>query len=65
MTGVLSAYGGYNFPSGDPFHLQRRGAEGSLERLKNWVTFDPRHDRKIRRWLPKTEWSTLPSCRAA
>ena len=64
-AGVLSAYGGYNFPSGDPFHLQRRGGEGSLERLKNWVTFDPWHDRKIRRWLPKTEWGNWQSRRAA
>ena len=53
--GVLSAYGGYNFPGGDPFHLQRRGAEGPLLRLKNWTTFDPWHDRKIRRRLAGAE----------
>jgi peptidoglycan/xylan/chitin deacetylase (PgdA/CDA1 family) len=47
--GVLSAYGGYNFADGDPFHLKRRGAEGSMARLKNWTTFDPLHDRRIRR----------------
>jgi peptidoglycan/xylan/chitin deacetylase (PgdA/CDA1 family) len=64
-AGVLSAYGGYNFPGDDPFHLQRRGGEGSLERLKNWVTFDPRHDRKIRRSIPEAAWLELPSRRAA
>jgi peptidoglycan/xylan/chitin deacetylase (PgdA/CDA1 family) len=64
-AGILSAYGGYNFPGGDPFHLQRRGGEGSLERLKNWVTFDPLHDRKIRRWLPTTACCNSESHRAA
>ena len=54
--GVVSAYGGYNFPGGDAFHLQRRGAERSLLRLKNWATFDPWHDRKIRHRLAGTEW---------
>ena len=47
--GVLTAYGGYNMPGRDPFHLQRRSAEGSFERLQNWTTFDPIHDRRIRR----------------
>ena len=63
--GVVSAYGGYNFPGDDPFHLQRRAAEGSLERLKNWVTFDPMHDRKVRRWVPEFESSDSASRRAA
>lgn len=38
---VCSAYGGYNYPGGDPFHLQRIGGEGPLVRLKNWLTVDP------------------------
>jgi peptidoglycan/xylan/chitin deacetylase (PgdA/CDA1 family) len=63
--GVLSAYGGYNFPGDDPFHLQRRSAEGSLDRLKNWVTYDPMHDRKVRRWVPEFESSDSASRRAA
>jgi peptidoglycan/xylan/chitin deacetylase (PgdA/CDA1 family) len=60
--GVLSAYGGYNFPGGDPFHLQRRSAEGSFLRLKNWAAFDPWHDRRIRRRLAGTEWCRGHSC---
>lgn len=39
---VCSAYGGYNFPGDDPFHLQRVHAEDNLIRVKNWVTVDPR-----------------------
>ncbi len=39
--GVCSAYGGYNFPGDDPFHLQRIYPDNML-RLKNWLTVDPR-----------------------
>lgn len=39
---VCSAYGGYNWPGDDPFHLQRIPTDDSLIRLKNWVTVDPR-----------------------
>ena len=42
--GVCSAYGGYNFPGDDAFHLQRYHADPSLLRLKNWLTVD-------RRWV--------------
>lgn len=40
--GVCSAYGGYNFPGEDAFHLQRFHADPSLMRIKNWLTVDPR-----------------------
>ncbi len=42
FTGICSAYGGFNFPGDDPFHLQRIHADADLIRLKNWVTVDPR-----------------------
>lgn len=38
---VCSAYGGYNVPGDDPFHIQRRCIDGPVIRLKNWVTVDP------------------------
>jgi len=41
-SGVCSAYGGYNFPGDDPFHLQRIPADETMIRLKNWATMDPR-----------------------
>jgi peptidoglycan/xylan/chitin deacetylase (PgdA/CDA1 family) len=41
-AGVCSAYGGYNFPGNDPFHLRRIHADPELIRLKNWLTIDPR-----------------------
>ena len=39
---VCSAYGGYNFPGDDPFHLQRIHADPECVRLRNWLTLDPR-----------------------
>jgi peptidoglycan/xylan/chitin deacetylase (PgdA/CDA1 family) len=41
-AGVCSAYGGFNFPGDDPFHLQRIVIDDVMIRLKNWVTMDPR-----------------------
>ncbi len=41
-AGACSAYGGFNFPGDDAFHLQRISADRSFPRMKNWVTFDPR-----------------------
>ena len=39
--GVCSAYGGYNYPGDDPFHLHRIPAVCEMLRLKNWLTTDP------------------------
>ncbi len=39
---VCSAYGGYNFPGDDAFHIQRIPVEDSLVPLINRVTLDPR-----------------------
>lgn len=41
-AGVCSAYGGYNWPGDDPFHLRRIHADRELIRLKNWLDVDPR-----------------------
>ena len=40
--GVCSAYGAYNFPLDDPFHLRRIHGDPQMARLKNWATIDPR-----------------------
>jgi O-antigen/teichoic acid export membrane protein/peptidoglycan/xylan/chitin deacetylase (PgdA/CDA1 family) len=40
--GVCSAYGGYNYPGDDPFHLRRIHGDGDLILLKNRATLDPR-----------------------
>ncbi len=40
--GVCSAYGGYNFPGDDEFHLRRFHADEQFIRFKNWMTIDPR-----------------------
>lgn len=46
FAGICSAYGGYNFPREDAFHLQRIHADPEMLRLKNWLSVDPR---KLRR----------------
>jgi len=45
IEGVCSAYGGYNFPGDEGFHLQRIHGDPELMRLKNWLTIDPRKRR--------------------
>jgi peptidoglycan/xylan/chitin deacetylase (PgdA/CDA1 family) len=42
FAGVCSAYGGYNFPGDDPFHLRRIHADPEFVRFKNWLMIDPR-----------------------
>ncbi len=42
---VCSAYGAYNFPGDDPFHLRRIHVD-NMVRLKNWCSVDPRHLRR-------------------
>ncbi|MCC7473781.1 MAG: polysaccharide deacetylase family protein [Pirellulales bacterium] len=42
FEGVCSAYGGYNFPGDDPFHLRRFHADTDFMRFVNWMTVDPR-----------------------
>ncbi len=51
--GVCSAYGGYNWPGDDAFHLQRIHADAELIRLKNWLTVDPR-----KKDLPRYEYES-------
>jgi peptidoglycan/xylan/chitin deacetylase (PgdA/CDA1 family) len=40
-VGACSAYGDYNFPGNDPFHIRRIHADDMLQ-LKNWGTINPR-----------------------
>lgn len=46
--GVCSAYGGYNLPGEDAFHVQRMPADYSMLRLRNWTTVDPRKRNTVR-----------------
>ena len=39
---ICSAFGGYNFPGNDPFHVQRIHGDNEMARFKNWATMDPR-----------------------
>ena len=43
VKGFCSAYGAFNWPqSCNPFHLKRIHADPGIERLRNWLTLDPR-----------------------
>lgn len=52
FDGVCSAYGGYNFPGDDPFHLRRIHADPEFIRFVNWMTIDPRKLRMHREFEP-------------
>jgi peptidoglycan/xylan/chitin deacetylase (PgdA/CDA1 family) len=55
---VCSAYGGYNWPSGDAFHLRRIHGDQQSIRIKNWVTLDPRKVwADIRRLHSEPSWA--------
>jgi peptidoglycan/xylan/chitin deacetylase (PgdA/CDA1 family) len=41
-SGICSAYGAYNFPGDDSFHLQRIHADDDFARFRNWLSIDPR-----------------------
>ncbi len=42
FQGVCSAYGGYNHPGDDPFHIRRIHGDPQWSRFCNWLTIDPR-----------------------
>lgn len=50
--GVCSAYGGYNFPGSDPFHLQRFHADCEFVRFRTWLGVD----RRKRRLVQPFDW---------
>ncbi|MGH7134959.1 MAG: polysaccharide deacetylase family protein [Pirellulales bacterium] len=50
FAAACSAYGGYNFPGDDAFHIQRRCFDGLRVRLRNWATLDPLHHWRVRRF---------------
>lgn len=50
--GVCSAYGGYNLPGDDSFHLQRIHGDPEWSRFRNWLTVDPRKLKRERQFSP-------------
>jgi peptidoglycan/xylan/chitin deacetylase (PgdA/CDA1 family) len=57
---ACSAYGGFNFPGDDAFHIQRIPADQQMLRLKNWLTFDPR-----KLWVQRFTYGDLRNSRIA
>jgi peptidoglycan/xylan/chitin deacetylase (PgdA/CDA1 family) len=58
FAGVCSAYGGYNFPGDDPFHLERFHADCEMSRFCNWLSVDPRKLRTVPPFVWKEEPAT-------
>ena len=52
LWGVCSAYGGYNLPGDDPFHVQRIHGDPQWARFRNWLTVDPRKLRQAKQFCP-------------
>ena len=50
--GVCSAYGGYNLPGEDSFHIQRIHGDPEWSRFRNWLTVDPRKIKHERQFVP-------------
>lgn len=63
--GVCSAYGGFNFPGDDPFHLQRIHADPDHVRFRNWLTVDPRKLAATRRFTYTLSAVPLPQATSA
>ncbi len=56
-AGVCSNYGGYNYAGDDPFHIQRRGVDGELFRIQNWMFRDPLRNRHTVRFDCQHEYA--------
>jgi peptidoglycan/xylan/chitin deacetylase (PgdA/CDA1 family) len=58
---VCSAYGGFNFPGDDSFHIQRIHLDENMTRMKNWVTGDPRKLLSHERFQYDRQFLELPA----
>ncbi|HEX3658366.1 MAG TPA: polysaccharide deacetylase family protein [Pirellulales bacterium] len=61
---ACSAYGAYNFPGGDGFHIQRVHGDSEMARLRNWVSLDPRKLRTVP-FIDDGRSETPPACASA
>ncbi|WP_419189043.1 polysaccharide deacetylase family protein [Stieleria marina] len=55
LSGFCSAYGAYNLPGRDAFHIRRFHGDGEFNRFLNWTSFDPRKvdgEPTVRYFLP-------------
>jgi hypothetical protein len=46
FAGFCSAFGGYNLPGRDAFHIRRCHGDPEFSRFVNWLSFDPGKLRK-------------------
>jgi len=58
MSGFCSAFGAYNLPGRDAFHIRRFHGDPEFSRFQNWSTFDAskvRREPRIRYFLPPSQ----------
>jgi peptidoglycan/xylan/chitin deacetylase (PgdA/CDA1 family) len=46
LKGICSAYGAYNLIGDDSFHIRRFHGDPEFNRLRNWLTYDDRKNRR-------------------
>ncbi|MEO9595388.1 polysaccharide deacetylase family protein [Rhodopirellula bahusiensis] len=46
LKGICSAYGAYNLIGDDSFHIRRFHGDPQFNRLRNWLTYDDRKNRR-------------------
>ncbi len=60
--GVCSAYGGFNFPGDDAFHIQRVHGDDEMARFKNLALVDPWRQGRVKRYCYEmTDRTVAPS----
>jgi peptidoglycan/xylan/chitin deacetylase (PgdA/CDA1 family) len=58
--GVCSAYGGWNYPGDNAFHIRRRGVDGPPNRAKNWALIDPVRSLRLPQFLAPERTNAAP-----
>lgn len=64
IQAVCSAFGAYNLPGSDPFHIRRIHGDPEFTRWRNWVSVDPRkvnEGQDVGKELEMSDSLTFPS----
>jgi peptidoglycan/xylan/chitin deacetylase (PgdA/CDA1 family) len=62
---ACSAYGGWNYPGDNPFHIRRRCVDGPPNRAKNWAVIDPIRERSLPSFVYAGQRKPVPKLGAA
>ncbi|HLA83931.1 MAG TPA: polysaccharide deacetylase family protein [Thermoguttaceae bacterium] len=59
-AGACSAYGRWNYPGDNPFHIRRRCVDGPPNRAKNWAMIDPIREGSLPDFVYRDEGTHWP-----